>query len=220
MSQRGVQSHQFKIVLLGEGCVGKTSLVLRYVENKFNEAHNSTLQASFVRKNLVINGVRITLNIWDTAGQERFHALGPIYYRDSNGALLVYDVTDPDSLEKVKTWVKELRKMLGNTVCIAIVGNKLDLLTAREQSAPNMNALVSDALEYTSAIGNAVHYTTSAKANRGIDEMYLDLTKRMVEYQQQNVRTSSTRETGRLVIADDEPEAGDGPNTERNKCAC
>lgn len=72
------------------------------------------------------------MNIWDTAGQERFHALGPIYYRDSNGAVLVYDVTDPDSFNKVKTWVKELRKMLGNNVCIAIVGNKV---RSRVQSA-------------------------------------------------------------------------------------
>lgn len=67
------------------------------------------------------------MSIWDTAGQEKFHALGPIYYRSSNGAVLVYDITDQDSFQKVKNWVKELRKMLGTDICLVIVGNKSDL---------------------------------------------------------------------------------------------
>ena len=74
-----------------------------------------------------IRGKRVNLSIWDTAGQERFHALGPIYYRDENGAVLVYDITDADSFTKVKTWIKELRKMLGNDISLAIAGNKIDL---------------------------------------------------------------------------------------------
>lgn len=126
---RRTTSQSFKVVLLGEGCVGKTSLVLRYTEDKFNDKHVSTLQvwrrsittneimnivyydrysgflyflqASFVKKKLNLNGRRINLAIWDTAGQERFHALGPIYYRMSNGAILVYDITDEDSFQKV-----------------------------------------------------------------------------------------------------------------------
>ena len=72
---------QFKVVLLGEGCVGKTSVVVRYVQNSFNDKHLTTLQASFLTKKLNIAGKRVELAIWDTAGQERFHALGPIYYR-------------------------------------------------------------------------------------------------------------------------------------------
>ena len=64
----------------------------------------------------------LAVAIWDTAGQERFHALGPIYYRDADGALLVYDTTDTDSFAKVKTWVKELRKMVGESIVLCIVG--------------------------------------------------------------------------------------------------
>ena len=74
------------------------------------------------------------LSIWDTAGQERFHALGPIYYRDANGAVLVYDITDADSFAKVKNWIKELRKMLGNEISLAIAGNKIDLEKQRHVS--------------------------------------------------------------------------------------
>lgn len=110
------------------------------------------------------------------SGQERFHALGPIYYRGSNGALLVYDVTDADSLSKVKTWVKELRKICGNSVVLAIVGNKTDLLSAQQQNNPSDNELIAEALRYCQS-ANASHYCTSAKANRGIDDLFLDLTK-------------------------------------------
>ena len=85
------------------------------------------LQASFLNKKLNLRGKRVNLSIWDTAGQERFHALGPIYYRDANGAILVYDITDADSFVKVKNWVKELRKMLGADINLAIAGNKVDL---------------------------------------------------------------------------------------------
>lgn len=80
-----------------------------------------------MNKKLNIDGNRVNLSIWDTAGQEKFHALGPIYYRSSNGAVLVYDITDQDSFQKVKNWVKELRKMLGTDICLVIVGNKSDL---------------------------------------------------------------------------------------------
>jgi hypothetical protein len=68
-------------------------------------------QASFLKKQITVDGETVQLNIWDTAGQERFRALGPIYYRDADGALLVYDITYGESLDRVMDWVKELRKM-------------------------------------------------------------------------------------------------------------
>jgi len=163
---------QFKVVLLGEGCVGKTSLCLRYVQNAFNDKHITTIQASFLTKRLNVDNKRVGLAIWDTAGQERFHALGPIYYRDANGALLVYDITDRDSFNKVQTWVKELRKMLGKDVTLAIAGNKCDLERSRVVS-------IEEAEQYAETVG-AKHYSTSAKLNKGLEELFLDLTKRML----------------------------------------
>jgi len=185
---------------LGEGAVGKTSLVLRYVENKFNDKHLTTLQASFLNKKLNIGGKRVNLAIWDTAGQERFHALGPIYYRDSNGAILVYDITDEDSFQKVKNWVKELRKMLGNDITLCIAGNKIDMAKER-------NVSVEQAEEYAASVG-AKHFHTSAKLNKGIEELFLDLSKRMMEKVEQDTQKGSMR-TGsqrnrNVVIVDDE----------------
>ncbi|XP_038073559.1 ras-related protein Rab-21-like [Patiria miniata] len=200
MATGGGGGKNFKVVLLGEGCVGKTSLVLRYVENKFNDKHLSTLQASFLNKRLNIGGKRVNLAIWDTAGQERFHALGPIYYRDSNGAVLVYDITDEDSFAKVKNWVKELRKMLGNEICLCIAGNKIDLEKQR-------NVSVAEAEAYAAQVG-AKHYLTSAKLNKGIEEMFLDLSKRMLETTPSDdlgKGTSSARASRKTVtIVDDE----------------
>jgi Ras-related protein Rab-21 len=119
--------HRFKIVLLGEGRVGKTSILLRYTKGEYNDRQISTLQASYLDKRVNVGAKQVNLSVWDTAGQERFHALGPIYYRDADGALLVYDITDAESFVKVKKWVKELRKIVGNDITIAIAGNKIDL---------------------------------------------------------------------------------------------
>ena len=86
---------QAKVVLLGEGRVGKTSLVLRFCKDTYSDSQAPTIQASFLDKVVSVGDSRVSLAIWDTAGQERFHALGPIYYRDADSALLVFDITDP-----------------------------------------------------------------------------------------------------------------------------
>eukprot|EP00043_Microstomoeca_roanoka_P019128 m.211807 g.211807 ORF g.211807 m.211807 type:complete len:197 (+) comp16942_c5_seq2:185-775(+) len=185
---------QYKIVLLGEGCVGKTSLVLRYCQQTFNENHVTTLQASFLKKKINLNQQRVELAIWDTAGQERFHALGPIYYRNSHGAVLVYDITDQDSFQKVKNWVRELKKMLGNNIVLTICGNKVDLERNRTVDQAEAEA-------YAESVG-AKHFHTSARLNRGVDEMFLDLAKRLVD---QEPKAAKTLSRVSVVVQEDVP---------------
>merc|ERR1712178_365924 len=168
-----MSGNNFKMVLLGEGRVGKTSTVLRYVQDKFEDKQQATIQASFLNKRLSVAGEQVNIAIWDTAGQERFHALGPIYYRDADGALLVFDVTDGESFEKVKMWVRELRKMVGDDIVIAIAGNKSDL-------ERNRQVTTEEGQSYAASVG-ASYFNTSAKLNRGIDDVFLDLAKRMLE---------------------------------------
>lgn len=167
-----MSERKFKVVLLGEGRVGKTSLVLRYTRNLFDDQQQSTIQASYQTKRLNIDGQSVNLSIWDTAGQERFHALGPIYYRDSNGALLVYDITDNDSFVRVQNWVKELRKMLGKDVELVIAGNKCDM--ERNRAVKN-----EDAEAYAKSVG-AKHFITSAKLGKNVNEIFLHLSKKML----------------------------------------
>eukprot|EP01099_Mayorella_cantabrigiensis_P000622 TRINITY_DN1270_c0_g1_i1.p1 TRINITY_DN1270_c0_g1~~TRINITY_DN1270_c0_g1_i1.p1 ORF type:complete len:202 (-),score=45.93 TRINITY_DN1270_c0_g1_i1:616-1221(-) len=199
-------SVSFKVVLLGEGCVGKSSLVLRYIHGTFNTDHVVTVQASFLTKKINIDNKRVILNVWDTAGQERFHALGPIYYREANGALLVYDITDGDSFTKVKNWVKELRMMLGQDVVISIVGNKCDLERQRVVKEE-------EAKSYAQSVG-ASHYQTSAKLNKGVDELFLDLSKRMLTTF--GTTRAQKQSSNNLVIDVAEEDANKPPE----QCAC
>eukprot|EP00124_Ichthyophonus_hoferi_P003738 Ihof_evm2s346 gene=Ihof_evmTU2s346 len=170
--------------------------MIRYCHDTFNEKHISTLQASFLNKTITVDRQTVTLNIWDTAGQERFHALGPIYYRESNGAILVYDITDEDSFTRVQSWVKELQTILGSNVCMIIVGNKSDLENDRVVAQ-------SDALSYSESVG-AGYIETSAKHNIGIDKLFETLTKRMVQARREKP-SIDIRDYGHgLVLAEDE----------------
>lgn len=188
---------QCKVVLLGEGRVGKTSLVLRYVHNTFSDKQQPTIQASYLDKRLNIGDTSLNLAIWDTAGQERFHALGPIYYRDADAALLVYDITDHDSFEKVKNWVKELRKMVGNEIVLCIAGNKVDL-------DRNRQVTLAEASSYAESVG-ATHHNTSAKLNQGIEDVFLSMAKTLIEKKKFNQGPSRGGGSS-LLITDDEPQ--------------
>jgi len=206
MSAAAGQKHSFKVVLLGEGCVGKTSLVTMYCLTTFNDKHVATLQASFLTKRINVQGERVELAIWDTAGQERFHALGPIYYRDADGALLVYDITDEDSFQKVRNWVKELRKMLGGDIPIVIAGNKADM-------EKNRHVKEEDAEAYAQTVG-ATYIETSARLNRNVEQVFLELTKKMLNHSKGGAEGGLHRSKSKskvLVIADDEEASKNQP---------
>jgi len=177
-------SNNFKIVLLGEGRVGKTSLTLRFIKNTFDDQQVSTIQATYLQKDIKVGDKKVTLNVWDTAGQERFHALGPIYYRNADGALLVYDITDADTFARAKGWVKELRKVVGTDIKITIAGNKCDMAKSRQVDEK-------EAEEFAKSVG-ATHMLTSAKANKNVDEAFMDITRRILQQKQGGIGGSSS----------------------------
>eukprot|EP00045_Choanoeca_perplexa_P000057 m.12878 g.12878 ORF g.12878 m.12878 type:complete len:132 (+) comp10046_c0_seq1:27-422(+) len=114
-------SSEAKIVLLGSQSVGKTSLVLRYVEGTFQAVGSPTIGASFFTHKLTVDGTRVKLQLWDTAGQERFRSMAPMYYRGASAALLVYDVTSANSLEEAKSWAAELQRNTEDDTCIVFL---------------------------------------------------------------------------------------------------
>ncbi|KAL5612778.1 hypothetical protein BROUX41_004137 [Berkeleyomyces rouxiae] len=120
-------SSSVKLVLLGEAAVGKSSLVLRFVNNDFQENKEPTIGAAFLTQKCNLPSRTIKFEIWDTAGQERFASLAPMYYRNAQAALVVYDLTKASSLIKAKHWVAELQRQASPGIVIALVGNKLDL---------------------------------------------------------------------------------------------
>jgi len=199
----------YKVVLLGEGSVGKTSLVLRYCKDEFNDKHLTTIQASFFTKRITVGQARVKLAIWDTAGQERYAALGPIYYRDANGALLVYDITDRQSFDRVKQWVKELKKMKEGECVLVIIGNKIDLERQRVVSQK-------EAEEYASTVG-AQHFQTSAKLNKNLEETFVGLTRRMMEvFPEGGAAKKSMALSGAGPGVDENAAAGD----KGSECGC
>jgi len=174
--------------------LAKTCLCLRYVRGSFSDSQESTIQATYLDKRLNVGKKSVKLMIWDTAGQERFHALGPIYYREANGALLVYDITDRDSFSKVRNWVKELRKIVGKDIVLLIAGNKCDLAKHRQVSDE-------DAEKFAASVG-ATHIVCSAKTGKNVEQLFLELTKGMLVLQDKEGPPTgpSTSKPSRAVI--------------------
>ena len=120
-----------KIVLLGDSSVGKSSIVARYINDRFFEYCESTIGAAFFTKKINYNQRDIILDIWDTAGQERYNSLLPMYYRGAQAAIIVYDTTSKDSFHKSLHWYNQLLKFLPNVIII-VAGNKNDLVDNRQ----------------------------------------------------------------------------------------
>jgi Ras-related protein Rab-5C len=122
-----------KIVLLGETAVGKSSLAAKFVRNEFVHNHESTIGAAFLSHTVDLPEGSVKFEIWDTAGQERYRSLAPMYYRNAVAALVVYDITAPDSVRRSREWMRELKRTSDNIV-IALLGNKNDLEEKRAVS--------------------------------------------------------------------------------------
>ncbi|MFW9937594.1 MAG: Rab family GTPase [Candidatus Thorarchaeota archaeon] len=125
MSQK--ESYKFKITLFGAGGVGKTSLLIRYIKDYFNPDLKQTIGSNFLIKDVEIENKNIRLLLWDIGGQEAFQKLRTIYFKGSNGALGVFDVTSPQSLLKLPGWVSSIKKSVKKSIPMIILGNKIDL---------------------------------------------------------------------------------------------
>ncbi|TYJ56893.1 hypothetical protein B9479_002338 [Cryptococcus floricola] len=134
----GPEGLEAKVVLLGSQGVGKTSLILRYTTRAFSPTPAAaTIGSSLHTRKLVHSGVRVKLQIWDTAGQERFRSMAPIYYRGAHVCVLVYDISDWQSFQDVRSWLEELGKSVPKETVIFVVGAKTDL-EAKRQISPEV----------------------------------------------------------------------------------
>ena len=117
----------FKVLLLGNSNVGKSSLFLRFVDDIWNDTFVPTIGVDFKIKTFEIDSKKIKMQIWDTAGQERFKNIIASYYRGAHGILLLYDVTDKDSFKNLSNWLIEIEKNASKNVLKLLIGNKCDL---------------------------------------------------------------------------------------------
>ena len=162
---------QFKLVLLGESAVGKSSLVLRFVKGQFHDYQESTIGAAFLTQTVCLDDTTVKFEIWDTAGQERYHSLAPMYYRGAQAAIVVYDLTNKDSFSRAKAWVKELQRQASPNIVIALAGNKTDLSNKRAVET-------AEADNYATENG-LLFMETSAKTAMNVSEIFIAIATKL-----------------------------------------
>ena len=155
-----------KLVILGESCVGKSSIVLRHTKNKFNDDESSTIGASFLTSKIKLDNYSIKFEIWDTAGQERYHSLAPLYYRNASVIFVIFDITSYISYAQAKNWVKELKHLGPEQAYIVLVGNKYDMKHLKKINSEDVNHYARE--------NNITYIETSAKINYNIENLFKD----------------------------------------------
>eukprot|EP00760_Papus_ankaliazontas_P004678 PhM_4_TR12023/c0_g1_i1/m.54900/K07874/RAB1A; Ras-related protein Rab-1A len=169
----------FKLLLIGDSGVGKSCLLLRFADDTYTESYISTIGVDFKIRTIQLEGKTIKLQIWDTAGQERFRTITSSYYRGAHGIIIVYDVTDVESFQNVKTWLSEIGKYAADNVNKLLVGNKCDLVNKKAVE-------YATAKEFADQLG-IPFLETSAKNSTNVEEAFIRMTseiKRRVVTQQ------------------------------------
>lgn len=172
MSNQNEYDFLFKYLIIGNSGVGKSCLLLRYADDVYTDKHIITIGVDFKIKTLNIEGKKVKTNIWDTAGQERFKNITVSYYKGAAGVMVVYDITDLESFNKVNEWLIEIEKNAPNNVYKILVGNKCDLDDQRQVS-------YDQGKELADTYGMKF-IETSAKNATNVDEAFLTMTKEIL----------------------------------------
>ncbi|XP_066579264.1 ras-related protein Rab-35 [Amia ocellicauda] len=195
--------HLFKLLIIGDSNVGKSSLLLRFADNTFSGSYITTIGVDFKIRTVEMEGERVKLQIWDTAGQERFRTITSTYYRNTHGVIIVYDVTNPESFVNVKRWLNEIGQNCDN-VCKILVGNKND--------DPSRKMVDSqDAQRFSESMGVRL-FETSAKENINVEEMFLAFTRMVLRAKKASQARLNERQ-GELVNINTKP-----PRKRKQKC--
>ena len=154
----------FKILLLGDSSVGKSSLFLSFMDKSWNETFVPTIGVDFKIKTINVNNMNIKFQVWDTAGQERFRTIISSYYKGAHGILLVYDITLKESFESLNDWLNEIKKNTSKNIVKVLIGNKIDLNDKRIIS-------FDEAKEFADN-NNMKYIETSAKTATNVDQAF------------------------------------------------
>lgn len=158
----GDKGFVFKITVIGNGAVGKTSLIKKYTQGSFQKDYIKTIGAQFSKYNEEIEGNNIKLFFWDIAGQSEFHFMRPTFYKGSRACIIVFSLTDPQSFEHIPDWEREIKKYTNNPkLPIVLFANKLDLVDKEDVDEEKLDAFASE----RNYLG---WYKTSAKTGTGV----------------------------------------------------
>lgn len=158
---------KIQLIIIGESRVGKTSLLYQYTQNRFSNQYLSTVGIEYLVKEEKINNRHVRVKIWDTAGQEQYKSITKSFYKNSDGIIIVYDVSDRKSFEMVQDWVQSINEYTDSskTIPVVLVGNKIDL---NKEVSTDEGKKLADSF-------NLPFFETSAKENKGVNEFMLKL---------------------------------------------
>ena len=176
--------HLFKIIIVGAGKVGKTSLTIRFAEDRFRESYLPTLGVDFLTKNLTADGKQIKLQLWDTGGQEFVMSLLPFYFSGAAGAVLVYDITNRNSFNSLDYWLKQIKTNAGN-IPITLVGNKIDIADQRKVSAEEAQAFAK--------AKNLIYIETSAKTGVSVPDLFENIVNVIMNIEKEKVAQAKAK---------------------------
>lgn len=175
--------HLFKLLIIGDSGVGKSSLLLRFADNTFSGSYITTIGVDFKIRTVEIGGEKVKLQIWDTAGQERFRTITSTYYRGTHGVIVVYDVQSAESFVNVKRWLHEIEQNC-DSVNRILVGNKDD--------SPDKKVVeTTDAQKFANQI-NVSLFETSAKDNKNVEEMFTEITRQVLQTKKNSQNASNS----------------------------
>ena len=197
----------FKVLLLGNSDVGKSSLLLRYVDSVWSDTFVPTIGVDFKVKTIEIGGKKVKLQIWDTAGQERFRTVVSTYFRGAHGIFLIYDITNRDSFKNLENWLIEIEKNASENVLKILIGNKNDLEDERDITPDEGKAF---------ANRNGMQFIeTSAKMNTNVNEAFETLGKLMIEFNSQQNQAMTQDKKDKKVLGSS---SGKNLNTKKGCC--
>ena len=178
----------FKYIIIGDSGVGKSCILLRFIEDTFNPNLENTIGVEFGAKQVEVKGKQIKLQIWDTAGQEAFQSITRSYYRSAAGALLVYDVTNPESFENIANWLDEARVNGNPEMVLCLVANKCDLVNKRQVSTSDGEKLASE--------NSLLYIETSALNSEGVSSAFEKIAERVLDKLRRGVIDPKIEEFG------------------------
>ncbi|NWW96634.1 RAB17 protein, partial [Rhynochetos jubatus] len=201
ISLEGVHpTYIYKVVLLGSMLVGKSSLAYRYVKNDFKELL-PTVGCSFFTQTLNLEGGTVRFEIWDTAGQEKYHSICHLYYRGAQAVLLVYDITNKETLNRAKLWLRDLEKeFLPHEIVIALVGNKTDLAAERE--------VATEEGEELARTKDLLFMETSAKSNHGVNDIFVAIAQELLQREREKPSALSPRGKSTVDLGESRTKTG------------
>ncbi|KAL5484023.1 hypothetical protein EMCRGX_G020450 [Ephydatia muelleri] len=172
----------YKVVLIGDSAVGKTSLVLRFVKGQFISTTGMTTQVDTVMHPMTVDGVRINLNIWDTVGHESYDSITANYYNGAAFGIVVYDVTSEESFDSAQNWIDDVCRYAAPNVQLAVVGNKTDLREKQVVHEDNAKALADK--------HKHLFFQTSAKEGTNVQTLFEEIARAIVKCSNQSASGS------------------------------